>query len=74
MHADMYTDIFTAMVTLQELDSYLARTRKNTAPGVSGIRIDHIAALPQGLRQAMADLLSVPYFTGLTYTAWGKGI
>ncbi len=72
--AEMYTDIFTAPITLRELDKYIAKTKKNTAPGVSGVRIDHIAALPSDLRTTIAELLSIPYLTGLSYTAWGEEI
>ena len=61
MNGSMYGNIFTAEITLQELDKFIARCRKNTAPGVSGIRIDHIAALPDHIREAIAVLLSAPY-------------
>ena len=45
MNGSMYGNIFTAEITLHELNKFIARCRKNTAPGVGGIRIDHIAAL-----------------------------
>ena len=68
MSAKMYGNIFTAKISLQELDRYLARVRKNTAPGISGIRVDHIASLPTELLEAVAKILSVPYTSGMTYT------
>ena len=74
MNASMYGNIFTADITLQELDRYLARVRKNTAPGISGIRVDHIAGLPDEMRLAIAKVLSVPYTSGLKYTAWQEQI
>ena len=61
MNGKMYGNIFTANITLQELDKFIARCKKNTAPGVSGIRIDHIAALPDHIREATATVLSIPY-------------
>ena len=70
----MYGNIFTAAITLQELDRYLARVRKNTAPGISGIRVDHIAGLPEEMRLAIAKVLSVPYTSGLKYNAWQEQI
>jgi hypothetical protein len=66
MSANMYGNTFTAAITLQELDKYIARVRKNTAPGVSGIRVDHIASLPLHMRKAIAQVLSVPYTSGMT--------
>ena len=74
MSAKMYGNIFTAEISLQELDRYLARVRKNTAPGISGIRVDHIASLPIELREAVAKILSVPYTSGMTYTDWKEQI
>ena len=70
----MYGNIFTANITLQELDKFIARFKKKSAPGVSGIRIDHIAALPNHIREAMATVLSIPYTSGLKYTAWNQEI
>ena len=74
MSAKMYGNIFTAEISLQELDRYLARVRKNTAPWISGIRVDHIASLPTELREAVAKILSVPYTSGMTYTDWKEQI
>jgi len=50
MEGRMYGNIFTAAITTREMDAYIARMRKNTALGVSGIRIDHAAALPEEMR------------------------
>jgi hypothetical protein len=61
MSAKMYGNIFTAAITLQELDRYFARVRKNTAQGISGIRVDHIASLPTELREAIAKIPRIPY-------------
>ena len=74
MKAEMYGNIFTSEITLKELDKYIARIKKNTAPGLSGVRVDHIAALPDNLRTAIAKLLSVPYTTGMGYSAWKEEI
>jgi hypothetical protein len=41
MNGSMYGNIFSSWITLHELGKFIARCRKNTAPGVSGIRIDH---------------------------------
>jgi hypothetical protein len=53
--AEMYGNIFTSEISLEELDKYIARIKKNTAPGMSGIRVDHIAALPDNLRKAIKN-------------------
>ena len=74
MNGDMYGDMFTAPITLEELTGYIKRTKKNTAPGKSGIRIDHIAALPEHMHKAIADLLSLPYVTGLGFDMWNDEI
>ena len=52
------------------MDKYLTKTKKNTSPGKSAIRIDHIAALPDGMRKTIAVLLSLPYTTGIGFDAW----
>ena len=52
MTPEMYGDTFAAEIKLDELDKYIARIKKNTAPGMSGIRVDHIAALPDHMRKA----------------------
>ena len=74
IHPDDYGDIFTRAITLEELDKYITKTKKNTAPGKSGIRIDHIAALPDEMRGTIAALLSLPYTTGIGYEAWKQEI
>ena len=74
MKAEMYRNIFTSEISLEELEKYIARIKKNTAPGMSGIRVDHIAALPDNLRKAIAKLLSIPYTTGMGYSAWKEEI
>ena len=71
IHPDDYSDIFTRAITLEELDKYI---KNNTAPGKSGIRIDNIAALPNGMRGTIAALLSLPYTTGIGYDAWKQEI
>jgi len=50
----VYGEICTVAITRREMDAYIARMRKNTAPGVSGIRIDHVAALPEEMRELIA--------------------
>ena len=72
--ASIYGDIFTSEITLEMLDKYLGKKKKNTAPGVSGIRIDHIAALPTTHRKMIAQLLSLPYLTGTKYADWNEEI
>ena len=74
MKGELYGDLFTAPIILQELTKYLNRTKKNTAPGRSGIRIDHIAALPKDMQQGIANLLSLPYVTGLGFDMWNDEI
>ena len=74
IHPDDYGDISTRAITLEELDKYITKTKKNTAPGKSGIRIDHIAALPDEMRGTIAALLSLPYTTGIGYEAWKQEI
>ena len=64
----MYGDIFTAAITLEELDTYIGKKKKTTASGVSGIRIDHIAAAPAEIREKIAKLISLTYLTGIGYT------
>ena len=65
-----YGDIFTKEFTLQELDEYLKRIKKNTAPGKSDIRVDHVISLPEEHRAAIAKLLSIPNLTGLSFDNW----
>ena len=74
MSPEMYGDTFTAKITLAELDRYIARIKKNTAPGMSGIRVGHIAALPDNMRGAIAKVLSIPYTTGMGYSDWKEEI
>ena len=69
----IYGDVFTSPVSLQTLDRYLGKKKKNTAPGVSGIRIDHVAALPDKQRRAIAHMLSLPYIAGVKYGDWKRG-
>ena len=71
---EIYGDIFTSRVTLEQLQRYIARKKKNTAPGVSGIRIDHIAALPTEYKEMVAQLLSIPYISGEGYEDWNQEI
>ena len=40
-----YGNIFTSQVSIESFNKYLKKKKKNTAPGVSEIRIDHIVAL-----------------------------
>ena len=74
MHAGMYGDIFTSEIPIEAFERYVSYKKKNTAPGVSHIRIDHIAALSETYRQMICDMLSVVYITGMGYTAWKKEI
>jgi len=74
MEGRMYGNIFTAAITRGEMDAYLARMRKSTAPGVSGIRIDHVAALPEEMRELIALAISLPYITGMGYAMWEEEI
>ena len=48
--------------------------KNNTPPGISGIRIDHIKALPRKQRESIAKLISIPYITGIGFAAWKKQI
>jgi len=70
MNANMYGDIFTALMTLGEMDAHIAKMKKNTAPGPSSIRIDHVAALPKDMREIVALAISLPYMRGLGYEQW----
>ena len=74
MSAEMYGDIFTSAVSINELNKYISNKKKNTAPGESNIRIDHIAALPNTHREMICNLLSVVYLTGLGYSQWKREI
>lgn len=74
MNGTMYGNIFTEEITITELDKYLERTKKNTAPGKSGIRVDHIAVLPLKLREGIAKFLSLPYLTGIEFKDWNEEI
>ena len=74
MTEEKYGDLFTKEVTIQELDKYLTTVKNNTAPGMSGIRIDHIKSLPRQQRESIAKLISIPYITGVGYSDWGKQI
>ena len=41
---------------------------------MSGIRIDHIAAMPDEKRKMVAKILSLPYLTGVKYVDWNEEI
>ena len=71
---DTYGDIFTSPITRGDFDSYIAHKKKNTAPGHSGIRIDHVAALSDIHKQMVCDMLSIVYLTGIGYSQWRKEI
>ena len=74
MTKQKYGKLFEKEITIEELDKYLTTVKNNTAPGISGIRVDHIKALPRRHREGIAKLLSIPYMTGMGYTAWGEQI
>ena len=72
--AHHYGDIFTSPITAGRLKKWLAKKKKNTAPGVTGVRVDHLAAAPPRARRAWAKMLSMPYVAGCMYTDWGEEI
>ena len=74
MTKEKYGKLFEKEIEIEELDKYLTTVKNNTAPGISGIRVDHIKALPRRHREGIAKLLSIPYMTGMGYTAWGEQI
>ena len=74
MKPSMYGNIFITDVSMKMLKRYITKKKKNTAPGESGIRIDHIAALPDGHKEMIRQLLSIVYLTGLGYTKWRREI
>ena len=41
---------------------------------MSGIRFDHIAALPDEYREMIAQLLSIPYLTDTKFEDWNNEI
>jgi hypothetical protein len=65
-------DIFTIAISMHRLKRWLARKKKNTAPGVSGVRVDHLAAAPTRALRARARVLSMPYVAGCMYSAWAE--
>jgi hypothetical protein len=70
-----YRDIFTSAISMHQLmKRWLARKKKNTAPGVSGIRVDYLAAAPTRALRAWARMLSMPYVAGCMYSAWAEEI
>ena len=74
MSGEMYGNIFTTAISVEQMDAHIAQMKKNTAPGRSGIRIDHIAALPQNMKQLVATAISIPYLTGMGYDMWNEEI
>jgi len=74
MSAKMYGDIFTSEITTDMMDAHISSVKKNTHPGKSGIRIGHVAALPDEMRDIVAIAISLPYMTGLHYDAWNEEI
>ena len=58
----------------KEFHKYVNTKKKNTAPGVTGIRIDHIAALSNDHKQMICDLISIVYLTGIGYSQWKQEI
>ena len=65
-----YGNIFTSQVSIESFNKYLKKKKKNTAPGVSEIRIDHIVALNVDHKQMICNLLSMVYLTGMGYDQW----
>ena len=59
-----------APITLEELDSAIRTRAKGKAPGASGIRIEHIAILPDDVRQAFVDLMNIFVVAGECPDAW----
>jgi len=66
--------IFTSAISMHRLKRWLARKKKNTAPGVSGVRVDHLAAAPTRALRAWARILSTPYVARCMYSAWAEEI
>jgi hypothetical protein len=64
-------NMFTDVAGIGLFGSCTGAKKKNTAPaqgGVTGMRIDHIAALGMGRRQMTCSLLSLVYLTGPGHT------
>ena len=57
MTTEKYGDLFNREIKIEELDKYLTTVKNNTAPGISGIRIDHIKALSRRQKESIAKLL-----------------
>jgi len=71
---DLTEDIFTTEIDKGAWRDYIASKKKNTSPGFSGIRIDHIAAAPPKMAEAIRKLLSLPYLSGIKYRQWENEI
>ena len=52
----------------------MARKKKNTAPGHSGLRIDLVAGACERVRRMVWKLISIPYLTGYMYDCWADEI
>jgi ribonuclease HI len=59
-----------APITLAQMDAALRTRPKGKAPGGSGIRVEHIALLPDDLRQAFVDLCNAFVCAGAAPDEW----
>jgi ribonuclease HI len=59
-----------APITLAQMDAALRGRPKGKAPGGTGIRVEHIALLPDNLRQAFVDLCNVFVSAGAAPDEW----
>eukprot|EP00935_MAST-01C_sp_MAST-1C-sp1_P001249 g1249.t1 len=68
--SSIYGDIFETEIGEQLFEDIINGKPKNKAPGINGVRIDHLVASPKKLREAVRKLLSLPYLSGIRFNEW----
>ena len=61
-------------IHFNEFRTYISGKRKNKAPGMSGVRMDHICGLHEQGQKDINLLLSITYISEMTFSAWHKEI
>ena len=70
----LYGNMFSEPINFNEFRTYISVKRKNKAPGMSGVRIDHICGLHEQGQKDINLLLSITYISEMTFSAWHKEI
>eukprot|EP00935_MAST-01C_sp_MAST-1C-sp1_P000477 g477.t1 len=71
---ELVRDIFTTEIEKENWKQYIAAKKKNTSPGKSGVRVDHVAAAPTAVKEMTRKMLSLPYLCGTKFECWNEEI